>query len=1490
MLRNVRRLLRPGGFLVVLEIQPSDVARMGTIFGALPGWWLGAEEGRVLSPCVHVADWDNLLHMTGFSGCDTVAPVSDSLVMPLSVFVSQAVDSRVRFMRDPLAASVSLSKDEGVAAAQELVLLGGKTFQTSTAMARLRDLLRPQWGSNIRWASSLADLPSLGVTPDTAVLSLLDLDEPVFKKVQSDEWEGLKGLLQASGPILWVTSGRRAENPHANMMVGLLRSAREEIPTLDIQSYDIEDDGALDASELATALLRWKATTMWHREGYENILMTVEPEVVRQRDGSLVIPRLIPSKECNDRYNSSRRSISATADDVSKWGDNIGLVRSDEDSICLRKVPLPREGTGGPVVRVSHSSWSAIRVSQSGLSHIALGLDRESGQEVVALTQNNSLIISPITRLPLPASVVIGREATFVALLAYRLIAHSSFKDIPKGATVIVHEPNTNLAVVLADEAEQDGIQAVFTTTSTAPPSDGRWLHIHPLAPERAIRSAIPQTTIAMFDFSEEVKPDSLGSRLRAQLPRSSRYHSPESAFSSSSAHRSSQMMETQALHADLQKCVSRTLAGLDAFDSPPPTVTLDALGNLPGNSRHVIIDWSTPDSGLSVLVQPADAFVQFPSSSTYWLAGLSGGLGLLLCEWMASHGARYFVISSRSPVVPESWLDEMGSMGAVVKVLSWYVTFAFVLVRIGHPLPSSCSGLMFPPYYSDITNISEVEELLDTIHPTLPAVAGVCQGAMVLQDTAIREMSLDTLVKVTKPKVEGSLNLDRVFQSRGLDLDFFIFFSSVGSIVGRPGQSNYAAANLFMTALAEQRRQRGQAASVMHIGPIFGAGYITQQRLDLVYKGSSELKHMFPISEHDFFQHFSEAVMAQRSSSQSISVEQVSGVTTFASQDEVISPLFGHHTHGRASGTLTASTGSSKASLKLQLEDVRDRDQLFQVVQEAFLSKLNVLFQLELCKLEQADPQTLRLEEMGIDSLIAVEIRGWFVKTLQVNVPILKILSGSTVHSIIEFAVETIPRSLVPKLKEGTTDPLAPEQKQASTGPPSMQTQQTTNSSQISGGGNQHPSLESLISEQHVSGPGLSSVELTTTASVNGHQEMPGVVVETVETNEQRAISEDGNISEYRSQTTSENGTDTEPSEMAKVSPVSLTSLEQPEEPKHQSEKPRLLDSRDERLSELSFSQSLFWFSATFSDNPSNLNLTASFSLVGEIRIEALKRAVLALGKQHEALRTCFFVQDGRPMQGVMHSPELSLEHYSIQHEGEMADYGSMIHNHVYDLQGGRTIRLALLSLSSTQHFFIIGVHHLAMDGQSFFPLMQDLLNHYTNRSNGVAPRQYATFSDEQLTISSSGGFNAELAFWKAELVEMPPPLPILRTSTLASRPTLQGYGNRQLDVKIGSQTKALIQALCRRCGATPFHFYLAVLRVLLYRYTGSTDFSIGIGDANRTQDQMGSIGNFVNLLPLVFHTEAPVHFDTMLQETRLKVLAALANSRVPFQLLLQE
>jgi len=147
------------------------------------------------------------------------------------------------------------------------------------------------------------------------------------------------------------------------------------------------------------------------------------------------------------------------------------------------------------------------------------------------------------------------------------------------------------------------------------------------------------------------------------------------------------------------------------------------------------------------------------------------------------------------------------------------------------------------------------VNEIRDTCLP----IAGVANGAMVLNDVLLADMSLEQMAQVLKPKIDGSNHLAEVFCDD--KLDFFVMFSSLSAVVGNPGQSNYAAANAYMQSLAKQRRKRGLAASTFDIGRVVGIGYV--ERANPLVKEQLLKQKYLPISESDFHQLFAETILA---------------------------------------------------------------------------------------------------------------------------------------------------------------------------------------------------------------------------------------------------------------------------------------------------------------------------------------------------------------------------------------------------------------------------------------------------------------------------------------------------------------------------------------------------------------------------------------------------------------------------------------------------
>lgn len=703
-------------------------------------------------------------------------------------------------------------------------------------------------------------------------------------------------------------------------------------------------------------------------------------------------------------------------------------------------------------------------------------------------------------------------------------------------------------------------------------------------------------------------------------------------------------------------------------------------------------------------------------------------------------------------------------------------------------------------------------------------------------------DMSLDAFNKVVRPKVDGSIHLNDLLQD--LDLDFFVFFSSLSAVTGNVGQANYSAANLFMSSLAEQRRQSGLAASVINIGPVLGTGYISKE--DINIRGIVQLGGYTFISETDFHQLFAEAVYSGRPSSLD-SIEITTGITNVSSQADNLpawaaNPFMSHFVQNRELLNTTSDTAATNVPVKAQIAEASTPDEITKIIRTAFIQKISSLYQLDAQKLQDEDLDSLQLDGLGTDSLLAVEIRTWFMKTLQVNVPVLKILNGSSIGELIQIATEALRPALQPVMEHSTvTTPM----EQATAPKPEPIRIPTVDE--------YSPSAKNLKPE----GP---AAQETASGSVTDQ--------------------------ESESQSATSNSATTEASSptvtAASKSDHTLSSPAVPFTP--------LTPITPRKTRKLSFSQEMFWFVSMFEEDKTSMNHTALFRLTGKISYPDFRQAVFSVIQRHESLRTCFSEQNGQALQGVIDFPSINLEHHDIQEEEEATGRFNDLKHHSYDLERGDTLRMHLLALSPTVHFLVVGAHGMVADGQSLQVLLRDLAQHYAKGSPSSKPQQYLDYSEKQRVELASGGFDDDLKFWRTELAHVPPPLPTFRLAKATSRPMLATFENERVDIRIDIDTKAQVQSVCRQCRVTPFHFYLASFRAFLMRHAATEDFAIGIGDANRDDGLMDSIGSFVNLLPLNFRTRPDDAFQDILKETRQKAYSALTHSKIPFQVLLNQ
>jgi hybrid polyketide synthase/nonribosomal peptide synthetase ACE1 len=337
-----------------------------------------------------------------------------------------------------------------------------------------------------------------------------------------------------------------------------------------------------------------------------------------------------------------------------------------------------------------------------------------------------------------------------------------------------------------------------------------------------------------------------------------------------------------------------------------------------------------------------------------------------------------------------------------------------------------------------------------------------------------------------------------------------------------------------------------------------------------------------------------------------------------------------------------------------------------------------------------------------------------------------------------------------------------------------------------------------------------------------------------------------------------------------------------------------------------LSFGQSRFWFLRHFLEDPTTFNVLMMYQITGRLRISDLERAVRVVASRHEALRTCFVghpTEVDKASQRVlpMGDSPLHLKLKKITSEEDIETEYSRLKSHVFDLENGDTMRLVLLTRSSSSHYLLINYTHILMDGVSFQIFLSDLEKTYNGRSHELeAPTQFTTFSESQRRALAEGDMNEELSYWRQIFPdgEQPPVLPLLPMARLSARVPMTSFAVHQVIARVDSSLQARIRLLAKAQKSTPFHVYLAAFQALLFRFIdlSHTDdevdqLTIGIADANRQgSETLNSIGLFLNLLPLRFRRQSNQSFADAIIESRNSTYKALSNSRLPFNVLLDE
>ncbi|CAG8942939.1 unnamed protein product [Penicillium salamii] len=1014
---NTRKLLKPGGKLMMYEVVGSGL-RSTFLYGLLEGWWSGkldlptrmtsklivkgSESSRAMGvgPYINKQQWNEHLIQAGFSGLDLVfADSDDSVTDECGMIVTTAIENP---SKDHQGMEIEIVYDRAEAA------------QRDFADHLVNDLKSISMGP-IR-CSSVQE--AVEYHPDSPLLRLvlLELQSPVLCEIEPELFGQLQNLLSSTEHVLWINQGGGIfpSQPQSRLVEGMLRVLRTE---------NIKRRHHLLSLEPQVSLTRRQQDHI-----IELVRLLLSPAAQNadmeyvEHEGLLNIPRILPSRTLNKDISRMASSHQTAVQDfncqipLSLNAASAGLLngfefiedesaylplQADEIEVEIRCAGINFRDVLIAVgqLKASHtgSEWSGV------VSRVGDACSRfQVGDSVVGLhngcfsTSVRMLENGPIVKIP--AGISFPDAAAVSVNFATSYIALHNVARIQSGETVLIHSASGGTGQAAIQIAKSAGA-TVFATVGSE--SKKKLLMDVYNIPESHIFSS--RTTL----FSKMIKLRTggkgvdviLNSLAGESLFASWKCIAPYGRFLEIGKR---DILSNQRLPM-LKFLDNVTFSGVDlavmsverpeicttalksVFDliqqgklHPSQPISVYGVGEMEKAFRimqtgqHVgkmVLEMRAHDQVKTVLkTRPT---FSLDAHATFVVSGGLGGIGRNMICWLADRGARHLLLLSRSG-------------GKTVKARDIIQSLEERGVKVLAPM-------------CDVSNRASVEDALRECRSCMPPIKGCIQAAMVLRDGVFEGISHQSWQESIRPKVQGSLNLHELLP-RGMD--FFIMLSSVAGILGTTGQANYAAGNTFQDALARHRVRLGEKATSLNLGVIDFAGAVVEDaRLHDLWIKKSELPPVTEAHVHGLLSTYCDPRICSATSLEcqivaGLSSEAVSGNDQWRS-DPIVQHLVVKENPGGDQNTHSSSKGASSL---LQAKSLAEANTL---VAELFAHKLSAALGIATGDIDSNKP----LHQYGVDSLVAVELRGWFSKEIQADLGVFEIIGGATMTSVAQLA-----------------------------------------------------------------------------------------------------------------------------------------------------------------------------------------------------------------------------------------------------------------------------------------------------------------------------------------------------------------------------------------------------------------------------------------------------------------------------------------------------
>jgi NAD(P)-dependent dehydrogenase (short-subunit alcohol dehydrogenase family)/acyl carrier protein len=305
----------------------------------------------------------------------------------------------------------------------------------------------------------------------------------------------------------------------------------------------------------------------------------------------------------------------------------------------------------------------------------------------------------------------------------------------------------------------------------------------------------------------------------------------------------------------------------------------------------------------------------------------------------------------------------------------------------------------------ADVCRRAQLKQALEDLRATMPPLGGVIHAAGLLDDGTLGQITREQLYKVMAPKLDGAWNLHSL--TLGDDLDFFVMFSSVASFLGSPGQAAYAAGNAFLDGLANYRRSIGLKALSINWGPWSETGMAARPDRGgrLALRG---IESLTPRQSLDAL----ELLLKQDGGQFAVMPFDCARWKEFyppAARSSLFVALSAEQAAAQSNQPGEAISGLVEAILNASMAE---RAELAQQYLRRSVAKVLGLSEDKMFGIGPSQP----LNRLGLDSLMAIEIKNLIESDLGVTVPMANLLGGAGLADLTSLVLGQLPYTAPPQ------------------------------------------------------------------------------------------------------------------------------------------------------------------------------------------------------------------------------------------------------------------------------------------------------------------------------------------------------------------------------------------------------------------------------------------------------------------------------------------